>query len=81
MSDTAPNPAIAVLDVRARSGGQKDSIARLTIGYWCDKPKQESMVQLTNPIGQHVAFYVQDDEKKRFIDEMRKLLAAWEVSP
>jgi hypothetical protein len=75
---SATDPTIAVLDVRAR----KDSIARLAVGYRIGQQlKQESLVQLTNPIGQHLAFYVHDDEKKRFIDEMRKLLAAWEAQP
>lgn len=81
MSESASNPSIAVLDVRARSGSQKDSIARFTLGYWVDAPKRESMLQLTNPIGQHVAFYVHDDEKKRVIDEMRAMLTAWEAQP
>jgi hypothetical protein len=60
---------------------RKASIARLSLGYWTDRPGSETLVQLTNPIGQHIALYVHANEKARFIDEVRKMLAAWEKSP
>lgn len=62
-------------DVRA---SEKNPIARLTIGW---VPGQtESMVQLTSPIAQHIAFYVSNDRKPEFIAELRAALDAWEKS-
>lgn len=60
---------------------EKNPIARLTVGYWNDRPGHEAMVALINPIGQQLALYVSAGEKARFIAETRAALAAWEKMP
>lgn len=70
--------SIRTLDVHA---SEKNPLAGLTIGFWAERPGQESLVQLTNPIAQRLAFYVSDAEKKRFITELRAALTAWESAP
>lgn len=73
-----PDPTIAVRDIRA---SDKNPIARVTLGFWKDKPGQASMVQLTNPIAQHLAFYVEADRKAAFISDLRAALNEWEKTP
>jgi hypothetical protein len=70
--------SVRTLDVHA---SPKNPLAGLTIGFWAEKPSQESLVQLTNPIAQRLMFYVSDVEKARFIAELRAALTAWESSP
>ena len=70
-----PRPTILVRDVRA---SEKNPIARLTFGFWADRAATDTMVQVTNPIAQHLAFYVREEEKTRFIKELRAVLDTWE---
>lgn len=57
------------------------AIAKLMLGYWLDKKEQEALISVTNPIGQHIAFYVRPTEKARVIKELRAALDAWEKAP
>lgn len=59
---------------------EKNPIARLTIAFRKDAGN-ESMVQLTNPIGLSTTLYVSDSRKEDFIRDLRVALAAWEKAP
>lgn len=79
MSDGAK---IQEVHVRAN---EKNTIAKLTIAFYVEKPKHiekpEALFQLTNPVGQTCCMYVSADDKARVIAEMRAALTAWEKAP
>lgn len=60
---------------------ERNPIAKVTVAFMKDKPEFETLVQLTNPIGQVCTLYVMPSEKKRVIASMRAALDAWEKAP